>query len=803
MLYKGSFKDINDKEYDIEIMSGNVSRQVDIIFGSSPVIITGASEGIFSPIKSRSCSIEIVSTEYYMDLYDPKSRGTSVKVTDLSNNKIIFKGFLTPCEYNQTYSNLDTITLEAIDGISTSKDFKWVNDGNYKSFFDILLPIIKRCGYRGFLYVPDVYTKINGSDIDSDLLKMLYASSANFVDDNEEKTPWSEYEVVGEICKFLGFSLVPDGEDVYLIDYRSIHNGSTTYRRYNIQDYEYEDTVSIDEEYNISEILAPGTPSISIDDIYNKIEISDNLYKIEDISPDIDEEKNHISITREKGFGVDEVQWWKYKTSGWLWWKKTSAEITGYDYQTICRFKPGTGWKHRFYKKSDLSELDNENGMGYYDPNSSSIYNIGKVNTYCNTLGCLFQHYAHRKEEGINNLPASIDWMDILTFFITDDSTPNFRANLCSKFELPVLEYTIDEMINWKPSTGKSWITLKGDLFYQYDGAKYGEKNRDTLNIVNKEKRFYTTVPVDKSIDIDEQKYTNCFRTRSGQPDTFGLGFRCWKMKLQIGDKFWSETWDEVNKKYVGEWVDYETTFYIRYNNSPGVDDEEFISAFKWMSMVNNNDYKDKVGVDGYCIPIDSEKMNDPSFGRLKLTIYTPSLIPEDIIEMFQNLFGNSWMDVNWTDLPPVIYCKDFEIGYVYTNSDVWYMSSEDNDKNDKVYIGKINDNYVQDFDGLEFKLNTVLEDKPISRSYVSLSNGYLRTLKHKNSDSEKEEEYNIIDMYLDHYSDRKVIYDCNIHGLYSPSTRFEYDYLDGDFVIDRQSYDLKNDNNNIKIISF
>lgn len=812
MLYLGSFSDLNGKRYDVEIRTGNTTDRESIVMGGSPCIITSASEGLFTPIKSRSCSLEIVVTDYIMDLYDPTSRGTKVKVLEHDNNHVIFHGFMTPCEYNQDYSNLDTITLEAIDGISTSKDFKWNNDGTYKTFFDILLPIIRNCNYQGYLFIPEVYKKINGEFIDDSVIKKLYASSANFIDDNDAHDPWTEYEVVEEILKFLGWSLCPYGDDVWIVDYRSVSTDGSWYKKYDIQSGDFIDNQYISSVIDISSIEAPGTPNISIDDIYNKIEISDNLYKIDEISPDIGEEKNHISVTREQNLGVDGGQWTKTTTKKFLWWVTSrNTEITGYDYQTVCRLKSESGWRHRYFRMNDLSEIIKPNDVtyndwdGYYDPNLNNQYNVGKINKYCNTHGCLFQHYAHLKEEGKNRLPSSLDWTSILTFFVTNDKTPNFSVLNIQKFEKPVLEYYIDETINWKPATGKSWITIKGDLYYQYNGAKYGDKGKNTLNIVNDEARYYTTLPVDKSTDADEQRYLGLYRkdTFGGEHNPYyGLGFRIWKMRLQIGNMCWDgDNWVDITY-YSSE--DTYPTFYISYNNSPADKGDEFISAFKWMSPVNSNDFKDKVGVDGYCIPIDSSKENDPSFGKLKLTVFTPSICPDELVELFRQSYTNAFSNVSWKDTPPVIFAKDFELGYVYTNTDVWYNNNEDSDDEDKVYIGLIDDNYVQDFDGLEFKLNTALAERPISRSYVSLSNGYLQTMAHcDNYYSNKEQEYNIVDMYLDHYSDRKIIYQCNVHGLYPPSQKFEYSHINGDFVIDTQSYDVRNDNNTIKIIVF
>ena len=159
MTFYSNFSDLNGKRYEIEIHSDG-GGEVDIVMGGNPCTITTSSTGIFTPIKSRSASLEIVTKEWYFDLYEPTSRGTSVKIyeydstQELGVGKVLFRGYLTPCSYSQNFTYLDTITLEAVDGISTAKDFKWNSDGNYKNFIDIILPIIKRCNYRGNLFVP-------------------------------------------------------------------------------------------------------------------------------------------------------------------------------------------------------------------------------------------------------------------------------------------------------------------------------------------------------------------------------------------------------------------------------------------------------------------------------------------------------------------------------------------------------------------------------------------------------------------------------------------------------------------------
>jgi len=796
MVLYSEFSSANGHKYYLEINAiGVAGEDKNVDLGGTPVILVTDSSKIFDPIKSRSLSIELVSYEWYFDLYSIGARDVSVKLYD-DTDKTVFRGWLTPQAYSQNFTYLDNIELEAVDAISTTKYFDYQTVNEYVDFQSVILSILKSAGYQGDLYIPKTYDLINGQTFQNTVLSNLKVSSSNFIDDDEEKSPWKEYDVLYEIAQFMGWSFIPDGDDVWLVDYKKEAEGQVTYEKYNIvSGQKTGEYVSDSNDIEIkTQDMAGGESKIDIDEIYNKIEISDNLYEIEDICTDIFDDANHISVMDEIGGSVDESQWVKTETKYFLWWvTNQTSDITGYDYQTICRLNSNSGWRHRYYQKSDLVELPNDDGKGYYNSSSRSVYKNNAINKYVNTVGCLIQHYAHRKNEGKNNLPNSLDWTDIMTFFITDDTTPNYSLFSLNKFELPVLEYTNSEVINYTPASGTNWIYIKGDLFYQYNGAKYGEKNKSTLNIVNTDKLYYTTAPVDKAVDIDESKYCNCYRDYEHYKDTYyDTGFSTWKMKLQIGDKYWNGSY----------WTSSESTFYIKYNNNPSDRGDEYLPAFTWMKCVDTTNYKDKVGQDAYCIPIhDTDVIN----GQLKLTIYVPRLLPVEMEELFRYLYGDSYIDVSWMNMSPVIFCKDFELGLTYTDGSKWWDNHEvDTNKKDKVYTGYINDDSVNEFDGLEFKINTSVEDRPISRSYVILSNGkYLKTLRHKGSDSNTQE-YNIVDLYLDHYSDRKVIYTRAMEGYYTPDKTFYKTSLGGNtMVIDSQEYDIRSDNNTVKFIEF
>lgn len=826
-IYKGKFKDIQGTEYAVTIDAHMISSsdEEEITLGENPCTITSNSSGIFTPIKSRSCTIEILSKRWLFDLYSPTAKGVSVRVQKGLNT--VFFGYLTPNSYDQSYTYIDNISLEAVDAVSILKnyDYQPTNDKpSYQSLISIINRLLRNAGYSGMLYVPNSLEGLNNTQ--DSVINSLFLSEGNFFDDDDEHTPWKQYDVLEEILKYLGWSLVPYGDDIYLLDYRYIAKTNTpTYTSYEIATgILANSSVTLSNTLNIvKDTYAGGEPSLSMDEVYNKIEISDNLYEIEEIAPDIFEDSAHISITDEKNMGSNSGKWTSTEIKKhFLRPDEEIKKTIGYHYQTICRLKPETNWKHHFYsirsinENSTPQEVFNQDGMNYYEEGTGSQYTVSKINKYCNTHGCLIQHYAYRENTG-NILPTSVDWEDYLTFFVSNDTiNDNGRPNyeVLKKCELPVLEYTVPEEVMFKPSSGKSWITIKGSLFYQYNDTV-----TNNISIVNTEQKSYTTAPVEKLDDIKETIFSGVYTVKRNNsdehylgsfqidnifalvgvtPPAFGQGYEMWKLKVQLGDKYWNGS----------NWVSTESSFYLPFNNNPETeDDKEYMPGFKWASIVPNTDYTDKVGEQAYCIPVEANNNSHPSFGDLKITVYTPLLAPKFLYELSDELVNRGTVPsyVNWYDNPPVIYCKDFEIGYIYTDSNVWYSQHNSNSTNsdDIIYTNVINEDYVNDFDELQLKINTQQQDKPISRSYVTTSNTYVNNIKHANGLTYKEQEKNLIDMYYEHFNTPKRIYNCNIHGLALPYSVAYVASLGGKYIIDTQSFDVKQNNNTIQLIEY
>jgi len=100
--YLHSLENHNNKRYSIQIINdynGDTVAEIKLA-GEQPVLITTESDGIFSAVKSRKCTIRIVTDAVLKDIYSPENQGTKIVIQEENNQYPFFEGWLTPCIYN-------------------------------------------------------------------------------------------------------------------------------------------------------------------------------------------------------------------------------------------------------------------------------------------------------------------------------------------------------------------------------------------------------------------------------------------------------------------------------------------------------------------------------------------------------------------------------------------------------------------------------------------------------------------------------------------------------------------------------
>lgn len=856
MIYRGQFKDISDVlTYRVDIITNNDSsgQPVQITLGETPCVISTQSSGFFDPIKPSICTIQLLTKDFIPQLYSPTPHGVEVIVYNVNaGNPVLFHGYMTPCMYTMGYTYQDVIDLEAVDCISTLQYYEYTCETPGQPSIVSMYSILKRaCQLAG--YSSNVFKNVTGNDskmswINSftnvtNSIENIYVNEANFFDDDDSNTPWKWYEVVEEIMKFLGWSFNPYAGDVWLTDYRYLANyvqyGSTPFkysrvnlRTNSISRNEYAYGWLANWTYGDNLPVSFGTPKLSLDEVYNKIEITANTYDIEGIHQ-LDDSKYYVSINKESNIINVDVSGTtsSNRYGGFLgMWRKTSSG--GYpDYAgAYSRITQDSGWKHYYWRVPSSI-------VAQYNSNSTNALSFTNYLTYGTTGG--YAGYSNGINGAISTIGASFckyvvgndytNASDCIMFLkMIDENNWKYHTIWALDNQVPyVLSYESPEDLIYRPVTGTTWITIDASLLWQ----KNQTVNRSDLLIVDETNKNYVTVPLEGGVKLgsgsnetefspvnypmDSKKTyfsssgsttTKLYRDPSdpyGDTANHGNGYKMWKMKVNIGNYWWNgSSWES----YSGS-VDGATCFYISYNNNPSSTDVEAIKTMTWMGIVpNNSDYYDKTGKRKYAIPVTSS--SPVTHGHLKIYVYPPSFLAqewESAWSYYTTISKNLETNYTWKDFGPAVYAKDFEVAIEWTNdNDLWWIDNDDS-STDIVYSHEIDDDYCNEFDGLELKINTAAEDKPISKSFVSNGDTYLGGIAHQYGGAQsKEQEKNLIDMYYDHFSKPCKEYTLYVSRMCMPFCKFTFpNNISGEFFLDSQKFDVKKMNNELTVIEY
>lgn len=289
MKYIGEFISLNNKQYKVEIITNGISSaETKITLGTDPVTITTESDGLFSPIKSRSCTINIVSDDFYFDMYASAAKQNEVLIYQYKNDDwyLIFEGYVTPGVYDQDWQSLSTIEIECCDKISVLQYFKYqyldyTGKGEQQVYlFDLLKKCIEVAGYRNIsIFYPDKSLINTANSQDIPVLTSATVSEANLFDDDDEHTPWTYEDILTQICQFLGVSCCVHNNMIYLVDYQCVSKYAN-----NVNSYKQATNTQVYGPNNITNVtftkdnLMGNSPKISLDQTFNKISVSCSLY---------------------------------------------------------------------------------------------------------------------------------------------------------------------------------------------------------------------------------------------------------------------------------------------------------------------------------------------------------------------------------------------------------------------------------------------------------------------------------------------------------------------------------------------
>ena len=760
MKYTSNFYSLKGDLYNVEIITnGDSSTTREITLGVSPFVteMDSSDDNIYKPVKYQSATVNIVTSgesDYMFDLYSGEANGT--RVTLSKSGTTVWEGYATPVVYNNGYTEIhENLQLECIDGLSILQYYKYSAENKQViSFIDILKKILKRTNVYTTMFV-STNTKLSATSI-TPILDELYISEQNFFDEKDDDetdddVAWTCQEVLEEICQYLGLVCVGSGKDVYFMDLDAIKNNRNNYTCYSIYSDDYS-TVSLNQTLVIDEKNYMGSDNtISLDNVYNKVSVKDSFYTFDSVIPDL--YKTATNITKASDPDV-----------------ASSTQIENGMYGEVINGSDGNMEVliDRVYDPQNGKYTDYNVVFVKYYVNDNYNFNCPRQVNYTDTK---IMHGSVIGKFCVTKLDRPFSWFElwinkILGHEITLDdwleineiSNPSFSNYVC----------LFNPHKSHVEPTSQEWITTKGNEATSLFGG-------DKAYLIIKGSYCYHYMDEDPypippgTIDISEGRYA----MKAGQ--TYLLA------KLKWGNLYWNgSTWTSSN-----------TTFKLPYLKTDAENSERRADATMYnnIDFINTVNWRIGTSEKGYAIKAPTTSVLN---GLPELTIYNP-FDPD----YFSTKSGN---DVGKYYKHTRVFLKDFDIIAVIGDP----TFSQENDT-DTIYTNVIDNNHVQEFDEVEFKICTNDNKSPNYSSVAyRTSEGFhfLQDVYNDTTNSTMVLEKHYINRLCNQYKSPRVRLNLQLQNIIKPYATLTDKWLvTKKFIVDSQSIDYYNDVTNITLV--
>lgn len=301
-MYKyGFFRDIKDTLYKVVIITDyqqynsnlGQGQGEEITLLANPISIEydSNSDDVFAPYRCSTMTVRFLQENFDESLNN--ALGNNVFVTlqkeEGGRYKTLWVGFATPNAYNQAFINVvgDEFELECQDALSTLKHCKFKRQET-KQHLTIKDYIQLAFFQLGGLYKTCIYPTTPNNFLD------LCIPQENFF--NEDNEAMNYLEILEEICKYLGFTLTTQGEDVLLLDPHC-----EEYAQFNLQSGEIQTVTFIRENETLNkEDISSDDCNISLLPSYNKVTLTAKHYPVDKKIPKFED----MELEPCSGYGV-------------------------------------------------------------------------------------------------------------------------------------------------------------------------------------------------------------------------------------------------------------------------------------------------------------------------------------------------------------------------------------------------------------------------------------------------------------------------------------------------------------------
>ena len=754
LRYYSDFKSFNGSNYRLEIHTKNATSSEELILSADgPVSCSYSSDELCAPLKLSGLTINGLTSEILLDLHTGENLGVEVLLYKDSN--LVWCGWMTPNIYDASYvTPIDTISLEAIDSLSTLDNIAYTYQGdypNYVSFLSILLDSIERGDPSGRIQHLYIHNTLKLTETSTDkILEILHINEYNFYDEVDDAMKYKE--VLEEICNFLGMTMILWNGSIYMFDYEFLSNGYNTFTMYDRQGNSGTSTMDLTPITTKLAIVKGNSCSIGVGDVYSKVSVVANTNPIGDVLPELfddlvnqneDENKYYteeigantylyaffFSYTTNNTAGA-----WEALKPTYSYWDENmnwiTAEIPEINNITKNRAESGTWFnKADSYVTSDVAEKSSIDWTNYI----TFVYQRGLLN---------YGEEPHL----LNFLSLKKDVQMVLRggYFVV---AMNFMLSTN-----PIPSYSDDYFSSTHNGDGKIKFPCRikiGDYYYN------GEEWLLYQSYLDKVSAGY----YDFSTTISEDDNGNHFWKTPG--DFIGVG----PDSVEITE----EEYNELNLK---------DRFWLIHSYVKGD------TMLSWSTIDNQVSYKMNLSTstEGALIPMPTNKLLS---GRVEFTLEAP-----DSLGIF--MVGHNGTNVF------ACYCHIKELSLTYsTANDKYNIFTTESSDTDIVYSNVIDSNNVTEADDLELKINTVSDN---ANSYSSVVTkiadvyNYLDTLYSPLEGGAYRPESILVNKRCNHYGTVKIKYSNELGFSITPFSILQTEVKDKEMVIDYLELDYAQD---------
>lgn len=324
MIYSGEFISKDGHQCRIEIQNKKMLANQTLTLAGTPftTCIDKGDDILYTPIRCGGATVTVLTEVPLLDMYS--ANATDIKVTFTRDGIVQWRGFVCPTMYDQSFDReKEKVQIDCVDGLAVLKSIPYRTQKRERL---PLLEVIRKC-----LRSSDCYSTLWISDNvqltptgTQALCESLRISENNFFEKKEDEAQtdddvaWSCYDVLAEIMRWLGLTMVADGDNVMCIDYDAIKAGEPAYYRYSLEQGAPATGTrygSLTARHHITgAAYAKSGTRLSLDRIFNKVTVVDDFRTIENVIPKLGDPLYETNIT----MGTDTVMG-GVLPSGWVY----------------------------------------------------------------------------------------------------------------------------------------------------------------------------------------------------------------------------------------------------------------------------------------------------------------------------------------------------------------------------------------------------------------------------------------------------------------------------------------------------